>query len=655
MPSGEKRCDAAPHGPNRGNGPLSEVESAVEWFLGARHRPLTVFFTLYHLGGTDMTHRAQNLIAALAIATFATGAFAQLAVGPGPDGIAGTADDAALWTDFNGAFDSDGGNPGGFVERNGDPFIPGVGTYLTNDDAWTTGGEVAGDGAIDLGLDYDGDGTFNEQWNPLVDAYGGPVVDRSFKMVSGMYDPSSGLNGPGISYGFAGEDLSGLPGGGVEWRSGQYAAGATAGANVGVTQLANGNQALSISAGYWGGWGAAVDLEHYLYQSQLVVDVDDVDGDGHIMEFSMGIGSQNWENGDDPNRGTITIDTGSTNPIEWSMTVDTSQTLYADETDESFLGNPAGHPNPDTQNQKENMRWAYHPMTVTWDDGAGNTGSTTVGLGKTLWGPAQGATFAGGFWNKEGIVDYFSLDVDAASDVAMNYDTTPDFYAVSRAGDADRDGDVDFTENPLGGGDGNSDLNILNNNAGTTTGATWAQGDFDDDGDVDFTENPLGGGDGQSDLNILNSNAGTSYSDLGEDNAGGTGTAELVYDYATGKVWIETADATINTIELFTDGSTLVIDTGAVGNLNGSAPNDLNSSALQYFVSSGLPTGESLIGQILPGNLTEGDVVLGTNLLFRFARAGEAPQSGVVTLIPEPTSIALLGLGGLALLRRRRA
>ena len=230
-----------------------------------------------------------------------------------------------------------------------------------------------------------------------------------------------------------------------------------------------------------------------------------------------------------------------------------------------------------------------------------------------------------------------------------------DLFATPMPGDADVDGDVDFSENPLGGGDGNSDLNILNSYAGMPSGASWFEGDFDGDGDVDFTENPLGGGDGQSDLNILNSNAGTSYSDLGEDNAGGTGTAELVYDYATGKVWIETADATINTIELFTDGSTLVIDTGAVGNLNGSAPNDLNSSALQYFVSSGLPTGESLIGQILPGNLTEGDVVLGTNLLFRFARAGEAPQSGVVTLIPEPTSIALLGLGGLALLRRRRA
>ena len=149
--------------------------------------------------------------------------------------------------------------------------------------------------------------------------------------------------------------------------------------------------------------------------------------------------------------------------------------------------------------------------------------------------------------------------------------------------------------------------------------------------------------------------ASVASADLGSDNADGTGTAELVYDVVTGNTWIENADATINTIELFTDGSTLVIDTGAVGNLNGSAPNDLNSSALQYFVSSGLPTGESLIGQILPGNLTEGDVVLGTNLLFRFARAGEAPQSGVVTLIPEPTSIALLGLGGLALLRRRRA
>ena len=579
----------------------------------------------------------KKTLAILTVALFASGAFAQLAVGPGPDGIAGTADDAALWTDFNGAFDSDGGNPGGFASRNGFAFIPGLGTGSTVDDGWTSGGEAAGDGVIDLGADYDGDGTLNEQWNPLVDAQNGPDVDRSFSMVSGMYDPSSSLNGPGISFGFAGEDLSGLPGGGVEWRSGQYAPGASANCNVGVTQLANGNQALNLSAGAWGGWGAAADLKHYLWQSDLLIDVDDVDGDGHIMEFSMNLGSQNWEPGDDPGRGTITIDTGSTNQIEWSMTVDTSQTLYADETDESFLGNPGGHPNPDTQNQKENMRWAYHPMTVTWDDHDGNSGSTTVGLGKTLWGGARSSTFGGGFWNKEGIVDYFSLDVDAASDVAMNYDTTPDFYAVSRAGDADRDGDVDIVEFF---GDGVSDFNALLSNVGT--GTEWAEGNFDDDGDVDIVEFF---GDGVSDFSILLSNAGTTYADQGDDNAGGTGTVELVYDVTTGEVWIENAGG-FGSVAFGSLGNVLPAGEDLDGLGGVLAAYKDTSQVLYQGVAS--QTSEQSVGLMLASGLDIADIIVfGQN-------QGGSQVYGVVTEVPEPATMALLGLGGLAALIRRR-
>ena len=230
---------------------------------------------------------------------------------------------------------------------------------------------------------------------------------------------------------------------------------------------------------------------------------------------------------------------------------------------------------------------------------------------------------------------------------AHEADLTARIGTVNRA-DFDFDGDVDFTESPFGNEEGQSDLNILIANVGHPY-PLMQHGDTDMDGDVDFSESPFGEGDGVSDLNFLVANVTTGASDLGADNADGTGGAELVYNGITGEIYFANADASINLLQLHVDPGLLTITNAA--NYFAVAPNVDDGQALQFFAASGLPTGEHPVGLISPGAaLTQGQ-----NVFFRYQRPGGTLQDGTITtIIPEPTSIALLGLGGLALLRRRR-
>ncbi len=236
---------------------------------------------------------------------------------------------------------------------------------------------------------------------------------------------------------------------------------------------------------------------------------------------------------------------------------------------------------------------------------------------------------------------------------AHEADLTARIGTVNRA-DFDMDDDVDFAEDTFGDDDGISDLNILIANVGSTS-AHMHHGDADMDGDVDFAEYAFGDDDGISDLNILIANVGSGAGDLGTDSAGDSGTAELVYNYVTGEVWFDNADSTINLIELAVNpGEGLALDPTKSGDYQGAGPNEDTTTVLQYFVPSGLGTGEDQVGAA--GYMTTGltELVQGTDVLFRYQRAGEQLQDGVITIVPEPATMLLLGLGGAAALIRRK-
>lgn len=203
-----------------------------------------------------------------------------------------------------------------------------------------------------------------------------------------------------------------------------------------------------------------------------------------------------------------------------------------------------------------------------------------------------------------------------------------------RPGDADLDGQVSLTSDG-----GTSDLDVLLANAGMT-GAGWTDGDFDGDGDVDLVENAFSA-DGMSDLNYLIANAATEA--LPDTPAGA---AAMVYDEVTGEVWLDNGGGIV-LMELMTDGN--LIQTAAVDDFFTQSPSAVKTDAVQYFDELGLPIGQDGIGAILPPGL---DV---SQLIFRYQAIGDDPTAGAITVVPEPTTMLLLTLGGLTGLHRRRA
>ncbi|MFW6133746.1 MAG: PEP-CTERM sorting domain-containing protein [Planctomycetota bacterium] len=206
---------------------------------------------------------------------------------------------------------------------------------------------------------------------------------------------------------------------------------------------------------------------------------------------------------------------------------------------------------------------------------------------------------------------------------------------VNRA-DFNMDGNVNIVQP----GGGQSDLNILLSHVGMTQTALMRHGDADNDQDVDIVEF---GGDGVSDFNILISNV-TAAADFGDD-AAGAGDVELVYDYKTGEVYLENAGG-FEYVAFGSPGNVLPGGEDADG-LNGAMAMYKDSDQVLYGGVAGNTTEDS-VGLMLVTELEASDIgVFGQN-------SGQEQVYGVVTVIPEPATMSLLVLGGVAALIRRK-
>jgi len=200
--------------------------------------------------------------------------------------------------------------------------------------------------------------------------------------------------------------------------------------------------------------------------------------------------------------------------------------------------------------------------------------------------------------------------------------------------DTDLDRDIDIT-----------DFNNLASNfdPGGANAATngLSKGNTDGDDDVDIT-----------DFNTL----ATNFAPGGYDAPGSAavsadadpGQIDLIVDLATGEVLLDGNAAQASGIQVFSPSGSLLAA-------------DMTPALLQFVISTNATTyAEGAFANVGVNGLvslgTLFDLAKGVqDLTFEYTALGQATQTGRVIFIPEPASMALLGLGGLLMLRRRRA
>ena len=213
---------------------------------------------------------------------------------------------------------------------------------------------------------------------------------------------------------------------------------------------------------------------------------------------------------------------------------------------------------------------------------------------------------------------------------------TASLGTVHRA-DFDMDGDVDIVEFS---GDGVSDLSTLLSNVGLSEVALMRHGDADNDQDVDIVEFV---GDGISDFNILLAGVG-SPSVQGDSVESTSVTLEVVYDTTSGKTEFR-HQGKFDFLALGVVDLTMADEAAVVQNAH------QNQSLLYLDDNQALfnsnASSEALVWWLPPG--------LGASDIHAFGQsAGKTSVVPLITVVPEPATMALLGLGGLAVLRRRR-
>jgi len=255
-------------------------------------------------------------------------------------------------------------------------------TWLSHQTSSFVGNDSAVDGAGDQGLDFPG------SFGIVFDSRPDSSFDSNLSISWGAQSDGDG----DAFYGY--QPVAKQPNV-VEYRPGAFTGNSAGMLHLNVVDDGAGGQSVTVTPVNFGGQGLA-DLEYAWVNQNALIDLENKDGDGKVIEFSTANPSGTLWNTDPDRDAGLVLATGLSNDIvDVDVQIDVFSTLNASEVADFRSDNPGL--------EEANLNYMLASYTVDDNDGVSDAVSGQFGIAVTYWlgtNPAPyGSGLGGGVWD----------------------------------------------------------------------------------------------------------------------------------------------------------------------------------------------------------------------------------------------------------------